>query len=106
MTKFLVERYLPGLTPEQLAAAETVRETTGIHRPAARGAEQERTVAALRSTLGADAFARAWEVGRSLPLDESVADALAPAEPTGDSRFPRAARGLAHSPGGSGRWPR
>jgi predicted ATPase/DNA-binding CsgD family transcriptional regulator len=66
-----------------LAAAETVRETTGIDRPAARGAEQERTVAALRSTLGADAFARAWEAGRSLPLDESVADALAPAEPPG-----------------------
>ena len=64
-----------------LAAAETVRETTGIDRPAARGAEQERTVAALRSTLGADAFARAWEAGRRLPLDEIVADALTPVEP-------------------------
>ena len=64
-----------------LAAAETVRETTGIDRPAARGAEQERTVAALRSALGADAFARAWEAGRRLPLDEIVADALTPAEP-------------------------
>jgi DNA-binding CsgD family transcriptional regulator len=66
-----------------LAAAETVRETTGIDRPAARGAEQERTVAALRSTLGADAFARAWEAGRRLPLDELVAAALTPAEPAG-----------------------
>jgi ATP/maltotriose-dependent transcriptional regulator MalT len=64
-----------------LAAAETVRETTGIDRPAGRGAEQERTVAALRSTLGADAFARAWEAGRRLLLDEVVADALTPAEP-------------------------
>jgi non-specific serine/threonine protein kinase len=66
-----------------LAAAETVRETTGIDRPAARGADQERTLAALRSTVGADVFARAWEAGRRLPLDEIVADALAPAEPTG-----------------------
>ncbi len=66
-----------------LAAAETLRETTGVDWPAARGAAQERTVAALRSTLGADAFARAWEAGRRLPLDEIVADALAPAEPAG-----------------------
>jgi predicted ATPase/DNA-binding CsgD family transcriptional regulator len=64
-----------------LAAAETLRETTGVNRPAARGAAQERTVAALRSTLGEDAFARAWEIGRRLPLDEIVAAALAPAEP-------------------------
>jgi DNA-binding CsgD family transcriptional regulator len=64
-----------------LAAAEAVRETTGIDRPAARGAEQERTVAALRISLGEDAFARAWEAGQRLPLDESVVDALTPAEP-------------------------
>ena len=64
-----------------LAAAETLREATGVNRPAARGADQERTVAALRSTLGPDAFARAWEAGRRLPLDEIVADALTPAEP-------------------------
>jgi predicted ATPase/class 3 adenylate cyclase/DNA-binding CsgD family transcriptional regulator len=63
-----------------LAAAETVRETTGVNRPAARGAAQERTVAALRSALSADAFARAWEAGRRLPLDEIVADALTPVE--------------------------
>ena len=64
-----------------LAAAETVRETTGVNRPAARGGAQERTLAALRSALGADAFARAWEAGRRLPLDEIVADALIPTEP-------------------------
>jgi ATP/maltotriose-dependent transcriptional regulator MalT len=66
-----------------LAAAETLRETTGVDRPAARSADHERTVAALRTTLGADAFARAWEVGRRLPLGEIVADALTPAEPAG-----------------------
>ena len=71
-----------------LAAAETLRETTGVDRPAARGAEQERTVAALRSALGADAFARAWEAGRRLPLDEIVADALTPAEPAGPQISP------------------
>jgi predicted ATPase/DNA-binding CsgD family transcriptional regulator len=71
--------------PEQatraLAAAETLRETTGIDRPAARAADQERTVAALGSTLGAEAFARAWEAGRRRPLEEIVAEALAPAQP-------------------------
>ena len=75
-----------------LAAAETVREMTGINRPAARGAEQERTVAALRSALGADAFARAWEAGRRLPLDEIVADALTPAEPAGPQIPPSGTR--------------
>ena len=88
-----------------LAAAETVRESTGIDRPAARGAEQERTVAALRSALGADAFARAWEAGRRLPLDEIVADALTPAEPAGP-QIPPAARDPVRSPGVSARWPR
>jgi len=66
-----------------LAAAETVRETTGIDRPTARGAEQEHTVAALRGALGGDAFAHAWNAGRRLPLDEIVVDALTPAEPAG-----------------------
>jgi predicted ATPase/DNA-binding CsgD family transcriptional regulator len=75
-----------------LAAAETVRESTGVDRPAARGAEQERTVAALRSRLGADAFARAWETGRRLPLDEIVADALTPAEPAAPQSPPGGTR--------------
>jgi predicted ATPase/DNA-binding CsgD family transcriptional regulator len=75
-----------------LAAAETLRETTGIDRPAARGAAQERTVAALRSALGEDAVARAWEVGRRLPLDEIVAEALAPAEPAGPQIPPSGTR--------------
>jgi tetratricopeptide (TPR) repeat protein len=81
-----------------LAAAETLREATGVDRPAARGAVHERTMAALRSTLGADTFACAWEIGRRLPLDEIVSDALSPAEP----QSPPAARGPVRSPVGSG----
>ena len=78
-----------------LAAGETVRETTGIDRPAARGAEQERTLAALRSILGADDFARSWEAGQRVPLDEIVAEALIPAAPAGAER---SARGTRSSP--------
>jgi non-specific serine/threonine protein kinase len=63
-----------------LAAAKVLRETTGVERPAGLRADQAHTVDALRGALGADAFARAWEAGRRLPLDEIVADALMPAE--------------------------
>jgi non-specific serine/threonine protein kinase len=75
-----------------LAAAETLRETTGVDRPASRGAIQERTISALRGTLGADAFARAWEIGRRLPLDEIVADALTPPEPARSQISPSGTR--------------
>jgi len=78
-----------------LAAGETVRETTGVNRPAARGAEQERTVAALRSILGADDFARSWEAGQRVPIDEIVAEALIPAAPAAAER---SARGTRSSP--------
>ena len=64
-----------------LAAAEILRETTGVNRSAARSAAQEGAVDDLRTALGADAFARAWEAGRRLALDEIVAIALAPVEP-------------------------
>ena len=49
-------------------------------------------MAALRGTLGAEAFARAWEAGRRLPLDEIVADALTPAEPAGPQISPSGTR--------------
>jgi non-specific serine/threonine protein kinase len=42
--------------------------------------------------LGADAFARAWETGRRLPLDEIVADALTPAEPAAPQSPPGGTR--------------
>ena len=51
-----------------------------------------------------DAFARAWEAGRRLPLDEIVADALAPAEPAGLQIRPNDSCPV-RSPGGSARWP-
>ena len=37
----------------------------------------ERNVAAVRAALGETSFAAAWAVGRSLRLDEAIAEALA-----------------------------
>jgi predicted ATPase/DNA-binding NarL/FixJ family response regulator len=64
-----------------LVASEQLREATASDRPPARRAGHQRAVAALRSALGPEAFASAWEAGRALPLEEIVAEALAPAEP-------------------------
>jgi DNA-binding CsgD family transcriptional regulator/tetratricopeptide (TPR) repeat protein len=75
-----------------LAAAETLREETASVLPATRAADHERVVAALQSTLGADAFARAREAGRALPLEEIVADALSLAETTGTDASAASAR--------------
>jgi hypothetical protein len=41
----------------------------------------ERTVAALRSAWGATAFNQLWQVGRALPLDKIIAEALVPVDP-------------------------
>ena len=49
-------------------------------------------MAALGSTLGAEAFARAWEAGRRLPLDESVAEALMPSQPAAPPLAPSGTR--------------
>jgi predicted ATPase/DNA-binding CsgD family transcriptional regulator/DNA-binding XRE family transcriptional regulator len=37
---------------------------------------REATIAELRTCLGEEAFARAWELGRSLPLDQAVAEVV------------------------------
>ena len=37
----------------------------------------ERLIAETRAKLGEDAFAAAWDEGRSLPLEQALAEALA-----------------------------
>jgi len=43
----------------------------------------ERQVATVRATLSPEAFETAWEAGRTLPLEQAVAEALADLSPAG-----------------------
>jgi DNA-binding CsgD family transcriptional regulator len=73
-------------------AAETVWETLGL--PAPRHHPQyEQAVARARASLGDEAFVAAWEAGRALPLADTVAEAIAGAQPT--ARVPRTLPGAA-----------
>ena len=45
---------------------------------------REATIAKVRTCLGEEAFARAWELGRSLPLEQAVAEVL-----SGEAGLPR-----------------
>jgi hypothetical protein len=51
------------------AAAAALREAIGAPLSPADQAGYDRTIAALRATLGADGFAAAWALGRTLPLE-------------------------------------
>jgi non-specific serine/threonine protein kinase len=67
-------------------AAEALREAVGAPLAAptvAPGtpADHDRALAALRAALGEPVLARLWAEGRAAPLEQAVADALAPAAP-------------------------
>jgi predicted ATPase/transcriptional regulator with XRE-family HTH domain len=53
-----------------VAAAAALREAIGAPLSPADQAGYDRTVADLRATLGADPFAAAWALGRTLPLEQ------------------------------------
>ena len=67
--------------PERAArlfgAAEGLREVMGAPLPPADRAGRDRSVAAVRSALGEEAFAAAWAEGRAMSLEAAVAFALA-----------------------------
>ncbi len=46
--------------------------------PVGMAAEYERTTAAARAALNAEAFAAAWEAGRAMTLEQAVSYALEP----------------------------
>jgi len=58
-------------------AAEGLRAAMGAPLPTADREEHDRSVAAVRTALGEEAFAAAWAEGRAMSLDEGVAFALA-----------------------------
>jgi predicted ATPase len=59
-----------------LGTAEGLREATGAALPPAERAGHDRSVAAVRTALGEDAFAAAWAEGRAMPLEQAVQYAL------------------------------
>jgi tetratricopeptide (TPR) repeat protein len=65
-----------------LGAAEAMRQSCGTPMAPVRRMEQARRTATLRSALGEEAFAAAWEEGRAQPLDEVIALALQDANGT------------------------
>src|SRR5262249_5227198 len=76
--------------PERAArlfgAAERLREEIGACVPRAERADHERSVAAVRTALGEEAFAAAWAAARALSLEQAVAFALQ--EPGADVAAP------------------
>jgi hypothetical protein len=58
------------------AGASTLRESVGVDPCEPGWPDPEPIVADLRSALGEEAFARAWEEGRTMTLDESLDYAL------------------------------
>jgi predicted ATPase/DNA-binding SARP family transcriptional activator len=67
-------------------AAAAVRTGSGTQKAPAELAEYQRTIAAVRSALGAEAFASAWEEGGAMTLEQAVAFALKPDESSSDKR--------------------
>jgi DNA-binding CsgD family transcriptional regulator/tetratricopeptide (TPR) repeat protein len=68
-----------------LGAAHARRTVTGTFRPAPAEAAHQRTVASLRATLGETAFATAWMEGRTLTINQAVAELSRPLSSTGGS---------------------
>src|SRR5205807_7594691 len=66
--------------PERAAClfgvADALREVIGAPLPPADRAEHDRSVAAVRTSLGDQACAAAWAEGRALPLEEAIHLAL------------------------------
>src|SRR5262249_33530024 len=64
------------LAARWLGAAEGLREAIGAPLPFDERAGYEQAVAAARTSLGEEAFARAWAEGRATPLEQTITDAL------------------------------
>jgi tetratricopeptide (TPR) repeat protein len=62
-------------------AGAALRERLGASLPPIGRRSHDRAVAAVRATLGEAAFEAAWAAGRSLSLDQAIAEALREPEP-------------------------
>jgi predicted ATPase/DNA-binding CsgD family transcriptional regulator len=84
-----VEWRQPEVAARLLGADETLRETLQVAQTRAAGRGYGETVAAARSQLGNEAFAAAWVAGRSMSLEQAVAEALALESPLSSGRSAR-----------------
>jgi predicted ATPase/DNA-binding SARP family transcriptional activator len=67
-------------------AGDAVRTRSGTQKAPAEQADYQRTIAAVRSALGEEAFASAWEEGHAMTLEYAVAFARKPDESSSDKR--------------------
>jgi non-specific serine/threonine protein kinase len=59
-----------------LAAAAALRERLGAPLPPAFQSSHDRTIAAVRRSLGEPAFVAAWAAGAAMPIEDALAEAL------------------------------
>ena len=64
------------LAARLLGAVGVLREAIGAPLPPDERADYEQTLAAARTALGEEAFARAWAEGRATPLEQTITDVL------------------------------
>jgi len=81
-----------------LGAADALRAALARPQPSDERADQERWIARARATCAADAWHAAWQLGRAMPVEEIITEALddeiiarVPHSP--ESPFPRTRRG-------------
>jgi len=67
---------LPGPAAQLFGAAEAVREAIGAPLPPLERTPYAQAVASVRAHVGEDAFAAAWQEGRTMPLEQVIEEAL------------------------------
>jgi DNA-binding CsgD family transcriptional regulator len=68
----------PQRSARLFGAAEAVFDAIGLVLEPQDRAEYDRNAAVARAHLGADAFAAAWEAGRTMTIEQAIAEALEP----------------------------
>jgi hypothetical protein len=66
----------PERAAQLFGAAAALREAIGESLPPAEQARNDQAGAALRVALGDAVFAAAWEAGRTMPLEQAIAEAI------------------------------
>jgi non-specific serine/threonine protein kinase len=82
------EQGRPDRTARLLGAAEALRRAIGSPMPPVERPAFEAAARTARAALSEAAFAAAWAEGRMLPLEEAIAEALAPDEATAGAPRP------------------
>ena len=72
----LVAQEVPRVAARLWGTAETIRKAIGAPMLPVDRADYERAVAAARTELGEEAFAKAWAEGGTLPLEEVLDEVL------------------------------